>query len=66
MVLSGLHGAGIASLSWCVQDPGMLLASSKDGKIVCWNTKTVIEHANKIGRAHGRDSNAGHEAPMVR
>ncbi len=41
MVLSGGHTAGITNLAWCTQDAGLMLASSKDGKVVCWNIKTV-------------------------
>ena len=40
-VLSGFHSAGIIDVSWSSHDTSLLLAASMDGKIVCWNTKTV-------------------------
>ena len=42
MILSGAHTAGILDLSWCQHDSSLLLASSKDNKVICWNTKTVL------------------------
>ena len=54
-VLSGFHSSGILDLSWCMHDTGFLLASSKDGKTICWNIKTgepigetVTQAANKV------------------
>lgn len=39
-VLSGFHSAGILDLAWSIYDYDLLLASSKDGKILCWNLKS--------------------------
>lgn len=35
-----LHDQGILSLSWCLQDPRLLLSCGKDNRTVCWNTTT--------------------------
>ncbi|CAH2044333.1 unnamed protein product, partial [Iphiclides podalirius] len=31
------HQKGVLSLSWCRQDPDLLLSAGKDGRILCWN-----------------------------
>ncbi|OXV11433.1 hypothetical protein Egran_00807 [Elaphomyces granulatus] len=38
-VLRG-HESGVLSLSWCAQDPDLLLSSGKDNRTVCWNPQT--------------------------
>lgn len=43
-ILSG-HELGVLSLSWCLQDPSLLLSCGKDNRTVCWNPHT--------GRAYG-------------
>lgn len=37
--LSG-HESGVLSLSWCDQDPDLLLSSGKDNRNICWNPQT--------------------------
>ena len=34
------HELGVLGLSWCVQDPELLLSCGKDNRTVCWNAKT--------------------------
>lgn len=34
------HESGILSLSWCPQDPDLLLSSGKDNRTICWNPQT--------------------------
>ncbi|KAJ5387558.1 Protein transport protein (SEC31) [Penicillium cosmopolitanum] len=34
------HESGVLSLSWCDQDPDLLLSSGKDNRNVCWNPQT--------------------------
>lgn len=34
------HDSGVLSLSWCAQDPDLLLSSGKDNRTICWSTKT--------------------------
>ncbi|PCH06593.1 Steroid receptor RNA activator-protein/coat protein complex II, Sec31 [Penicillium occitanis (nom. inval.)] len=38
-ILKG-HEDGILSLSWCAQDPELLLSSGKDNRTICWNPQT--------------------------
>lgn len=38
-VLRG-HESGVLSLSWCAQDPSLLLSSGKDNRTICWNPQT--------------------------
>lgn len=35
-ILSG-HDKGVLSLSWCRQDPSLLLSSGKDNRTILWN-----------------------------
>lgn len=34
------HELGVLGLSWCVQDPELLLSCGKDNRTICWNPKT--------------------------
>ncbi|KAL7270887.1 protein transport protein S31 [Rhizina undulata] len=34
------HQAGVLSLSWCQQDPDLLLSCGKDSRTICWNPQT--------------------------
>ncbi|KAL4893177.1 protein transport protein sec31 [Aspergillus ambiguus] len=34
------HESGVLSLSWCTQDPDLLLSSGKDNRTLCWNPQT--------------------------
>ncbi|RAK85881.1 WD40 repeat-like protein [Aspergillus costaricaensis CBS 115574] len=34
------HESGVLSLSWCAQDPDLLLSSGKDNRTMCWNPQT--------------------------
>ncbi|KAH1724016.1 protein transport protein S31 [Aspergillus fumigatus] len=34
------HESGVLSLSWCPQDPDLLLSSGKDNRTLCWNPQT--------------------------
>ncbi|KAK6439048.1 protein transport protein S31 [Oleoguttula sp. CCFEE 5521] len=34
------HELGVLGLSWCVQDPELLLSCGKDNKTICWNPRT--------------------------
>ncbi|KKK21895.1 hypothetical protein ARAM_006501 [Aspergillus rambellii] len=38
------HEAGVLSLSWCSQDPDLLLSSGKDNRTLCWNPQTGIPY----------------------
>ncbi|KZV73883.1 hypothetical protein PENSPDRAFT_749733 [Peniophora sp. CONT] len=38
-ILTG-HEKGVLSLSWCKQDPDLLLSSGKDNRALCWNPQT--------------------------
>lgn len=31
------HQKGVMSISWCKQDPDLLLSAGKDGRVLCWN-----------------------------
>lgn len=35
-ILQG-HELGVLSLSWCLQDPSLLLSCGKDNRTICWN-----------------------------
>ncbi|EAW14146.1 putative protein transport protein (SEC31) [Aspergillus clavatus NRRL 1] len=34
------HESGVLSLSWCPQDPDLLLSSGKDNRTICWNPQS--------------------------
>ncbi|KAF2768652.1 WD40 repeat-like protein [Teratosphaeria nubilosa] len=34
------HELGVLTLSWCQQDPELLLSAGKDNQTVCWNPRT--------------------------
>lgn len=34
------HELGVLGLSWCIQDPDLLLSCGKDNRTICWNPKT--------------------------
>ncbi|TGZ82197.1 hypothetical protein EX30DRAFT_305569 [Ascodesmis nigricans] len=34
------HNGGVLSLSWCKQDPDLLLSCGKDNRTICWNPNT--------------------------
>ncbi|OBZ77263.1 Protein transport protein SEC31 [Grifola frondosa] len=38
-ILTG-HEKGVLSLSWCAQDPDLLLSCGKDNRALCWNPQT--------------------------
>ncbi|PGH23518.1 protein transporter SEC31 [Polytolypa hystricis UAMH7299] len=38
-ILKG-HESGVLSLSWCAQDPDLLLSCGKDNRTICWNPQT--------------------------
>jgi WD40 repeat protein len=38
-ILTG-HEKGVLSLSWCKQDPDLLLSCGKDNKVLGWNPQT--------------------------
>lgn len=40
-ILTG-HALGVLDISWCRQDPDLLISSSKDCKTLCWNPNTGI------------------------
>ncbi|PGH03897.1 protein transporter SEC31 [Helicocarpus griseus UAMH5409] len=42
-VLRG-HESGVLSLSWCAQDPDLLLSSGKDNRTICWNPQTGAQY----------------------
>ena len=50
-VLSGFHGAGITDLSWSTHDSNLLLATSKDGKTVCWSIKSGEPMSELMGKS---------------
>lgn len=35
-----LHDQGILSLSWCQQDPRLLLSAGKDNRTICWDAQS--------------------------
>ncbi|KAL5261717.1 hypothetical protein ACHWQZ_G007426 [Mnemiopsis leidyi] len=48
MVLEG-HGRGIQTLAWCGSDGGMLLTSSRDDHMICWNpNNTAVPGGEKL------------------
>lgn len=34
------HESGVLSLSWCAQDPDLLLSCGKDNRTICWNSQS--------------------------
>ena len=38
-ILTG-HEKGVLSLSWCKQDPDLLLSCGKDNRVLAWNPQT--------------------------
>ncbi|CAK3987747.1 related to transport sec31 [Lecanosticta acicola] len=40
------HELGVLSLSWCIQDPELLLSSGKDNRTICWNPKTAERYSD--------------------
>lgn len=38
-ILQG-HELGVLSLSWCLQDPSLLLSCGKDNRTICWNPQS--------------------------
>lgn len=34
------HELGVLGLSWCLQDPDLLLSCGKDNRTICWNPRT--------------------------
>ncbi|KAK4101470.1 WD40 repeat-like protein [Parathielavia hyrcaniae] len=38
------HDQGILSLSWCQQDPGLLISCGKDNRTVVWNPQTEEQY----------------------
>lgn len=34
------HELGVLGLSWCIQDPELLLSCGKDNQTICWNPRT--------------------------
>lgn len=34
------HELGVLGLSWCIQDPELLLSCGKDNRTICWNPRT--------------------------
>lgn len=43
------HELGVLGLSWCVQDPELLLSCGKDNKTICWNPKTGEHYSDFAG-----------------
>ncbi|KRX05918.1 WD40-repeat-containing domain [Pseudocohnilembus persalinus] len=39
MILEKGHNMHISCISWCTQDPQLLLSGSHDCKVICWNVK---------------------------
>lgn len=37
VVIDKGHSRGINAMDWCDSDPELILTSSRDNKIVCWN-----------------------------
>ena len=44
-VLKG-HDSGVLSLSWCSQDPDLLLSSGKDNRTILWNPQTGQQYGD--------------------
>ncbi|KAK3696030.1 protein transport protein S31 [Vermiconidia calcicola] len=40
------HQLGVLGLSWCLQDPELLLSCGKDNRTVCWNAKTAEKYGD--------------------
>ncbi|SMR42720.1 unnamed protein product [Zymoseptoria tritici ST99CH_1E4] len=43
------HELGVLSLSWCIQDTGLLLSCAKDNRTICWNPKTGEQYSDFAG-----------------
>lgn len=43
------HELGVLGLSWCVQDPDLLLSCAKDNRTICWNPKTGEHYSDFAG-----------------
>lgn len=43
------HELGVLGLSWCVQDPELLLSCGKDNRTICWNPKTGEHYSDFAG-----------------
>ena len=40
------HELGVLGLSWCLQDPELLLSCGKDNRTICWNAKTGSKYGD--------------------
>jgi protein transport protein SEC31 len=54
-ILSG-HDKGVLSLSWCRQDPSLLLSSGKDNRTILWNplTKELLGEVRRTAPSSSR------------
>ena len=46
-VLEG-HSRGIQTLAWCGSDGGMLLTSSRDDHMICWNPNNTAVPGGEV------------------
>lgn len=53
-ILTG-HDKGILSVSWCKQDPDLLLSCGKDNRTILWNPQS----AEILGEVSGRAAVGG-------
>ncbi|EDV98408.1 protein transport protein Sec31A [Drosophila grimshawi] len=37
-----IHDRGVLGMSWCLQDPDLMVSCGKDNRIYCWNPNTKI------------------------
>ncbi|KKY22167.1 putative protein transporter sec31 [Phaeomoniella chlamydospora] len=40
------HDSGVLSLSWCAQDPDLLLSCGKDNRTIAWNPQTGVPYGD--------------------
>ncbi|WPH03389.1 Protein transport protein sec31 [Acrodontium crateriforme] len=40
------HELGVLGLSWCIQDPELLLSCGKDNRTICWNPRTGEQYGD--------------------
>ncbi|CAG9855974.1 unnamed protein product [Phyllotreta striolata] len=42
------HQRGILSMSWCSEDPDLLVSCAKDNRIVCWNPNSNVQNGEVL------------------
>ena len=52
------HGRGIQTLAWCACDSGMLLTSSRDDHMICWNPNNTAVPGGEVSPVQFSFSNS--------